>query len=65
MTGDPLERLNTVVAWEMFRKPPAKALNCPDRSQGGRPPYDAVMMLKTLVLQALYGLSDDQPSFRS
>lgn len=27
MTGDPLERLNTVVAWEMFRKPPAKALN--------------------------------------
>lgn len=23
MTGDPLERLNTVVAWEMFRKPPA------------------------------------------
>jgi len=28
MTGDPLERLNTVVAWEMFRKPLAKALNC-------------------------------------
>lgn len=23
MTGDPLERLNTVVAWEMFRKPSA------------------------------------------
>ena len=44
--GDPLERLNTVVAWEMFRKPLAKALNRPDRSQGGRPPYDAVMMFK-------------------
>jgi hypothetical protein len=24
MTGDPLETLNTVAAWEMFRKPPAK-----------------------------------------
>ncbi len=33
MTGDPLERLHTVVAGEMFRKPPAKALSCPDRSR--------------------------------
>ena len=41
MTGDPLERLNTGVAGEMFRKPLAKALNCSDRSQGGRPPCDA------------------------
>ena len=62
--GDPLERLNTVVAWEMFRKPLAKALNRPDRSQGGRPPYDAVMMFKILVLQALYGLSDEQAEFQ-
>lgn len=62
--GDPLERLNTVVAWEMFRKPLAKALNRPDRSQGGRPPYHAVMMFKILVLQALYGLSDEQAEFQ-
>jgi len=55
--GDPLERLNTVIAWEMFRRPLTKALNRPDRAQGGRPPYDAVMMFKILVLQALYGLS--------
>ncbi|TIX72903.1 MAG: transposase [Mesorhizobium sp.] len=62
--GDPLERLNTVVAWEMFRKPLAKALNRPDRSQGGRRPYDAVMMFKVLVLRALYGLSDEQAEFQ-
>ena len=62
--GDPLERLNTVVAWEMFRKPLTKALNRPDRAQGGRPPYDAVMMFKILVLQALYGLSDEQAEFQ-
>lgn len=62
--GDSLERGNTVVAWEMFRKPLAKALNRPDLSQGGRPPYDAVMMFKILVLQALYGLSDEQAEFQ-
>lgn len=62
MTGDPLARLNTVVAGEMFRKPLAKALNCPDQSQGGRPPYVAV--IKILVLQALSGLSDKQAEFQ-
>jgi hypothetical protein len=62
--GDPLERLNTVVAGEMFRKPLAKALNRPDWSQGGRPPYDAMMMFKILVLQAFYGLSDEQAEFQ-
>ncbi|MEP9389915.1 transposase [Mesorhizobium sp. KR9-304] len=62
--GDPPERLNMVVAWEMFRKPLAKAQNRPDRSQGGRQPYDAGMMFKALVLQALYGLSDEQAEFQ-
>ena len=32
--GDPLERLNTVVAWEIFRKPLAKALNRIGRRAG-------------------------------
>jgi hypothetical protein len=38
MAGAPLERLNTVVAWEMFRKPPAKdnfAYNLKRLSGGG------------------------------
>lgn len=58
MTGDSLERLNVVVAWELFRKPLAKALNCSDRSQA--PTLRCVMMLKILVLQAFSGLSDEQ-----
>lgn len=61
--GDPLERLDAVVPWEIFRKPLAKALKRSDRAKGGRPPYDAVMMFKILVLQALYNLSDDQAEF--
>ncbi|MGB3386701.1 MAG: IS5 family transposase, partial [Pseudaminobacter sp.] len=62
--GDPLEKLNTVVPWEMFRKPLAKALKRSDGAKGGRPPYDQVMMFKILVLQSLYSLSDDQAEFQ-
>jgi len=62
--GDPLEKLNTVVPWEVFRKPLAKALKRSDGAKGGRPAYDPVMMFKILVLQALYSLSDDQAEFQ-
>jgi len=61
--GDPLERLNGIVPWEVFRKPLAKALKRSDGAKGGRPPYDPVLMFKVLVLQALYNLSDDQAEF--
>jgi IS5 family transposase len=62
--GDPLERLNAVVPWEVFRKPLSKALKRSDGAKGGRPPYDAVLMFKIMVLQALYSLSDDQAEFQ-
>ena len=61
--GDPLEKLNAVVPWEAFRKPLAKELKRSEGSKGGRPPFDAVLMFKVLVLQALYNLSDDQAEF--
>jgi transposase, IS5 family len=62
--GDPLEKLNAVVPWAVFRKPLAKALKRSAGAKGGRPPYDAVMMFKIMVLQALYSLSDDQAEFQ-
>jgi hypothetical protein len=62
--GDPLEKLNGLVPWEVFRKPLAKALKRSDGAKGGRPPYDPVMMFRIMVLQALYGLSDDQAEFQ-
>lgn len=62
--GDPLEKLNGLVPWEVFRKPLAKALKRSDGAKGGRPPYDAVMMFKIMILQALYSLSDDQAEFQ-
>jgi len=61
--GDPLQRLDGVVAWDVFRKPLARALKRSGGSKGGRPPYPPLMMFKILVLQALYDLSDDQAEF--
>lgn len=62
--GDPLERLAAVVDFEMFRADLEAALDRSDRSRGGRPPMDAVMMFQVLVLQALYGLADEQTEFQ-
>ena len=62
--GDPLERLVGVVDFELFRPVLDEALVRSDRSRGGRPPYDAVLMFKVLVLQALYSLSDDAAEFQ-
>ena len=62
--GDPLERLAAVIDFEVFRGDLERALACSDRSKGGRPPYDAVLMFKVLVLQTLYTLSDDQTEYQ-
>jgi len=62
--GDPLERLRAVVDFELFRGELDTALDRSDRARGGRPPYDAVLMFKVLVLQTLYALSDDQTEYQ-
>jgi transposase, IS5 family len=62
--GDPLERLAAVVDFELFRAELDAALERSDRARGGRPPYDAVMMFKVLVLQTLYTLADDQTEYQ-
>lgn len=63
-SGDPLERLRAVVDFEAFRAELDAALPRADRSRGGRPPYDAVLMFRVLVLQALYTLSDEQTEYQ-
>ena len=61
--GDPLERLSQIVSFEDFRPLLEDALERKDRSLGGRPPMDAVMMFKSLVLQSLYNLGDDAAEY--
>lgn len=48
--GDTLERLAAAVDFELFRPELDAALERSDRSKDGRPPYDAVLMFKVLVL---------------
>ena len=62
--GGPLLRLSERVGLEVFRPSLLRALRRPDRSGGGRPPCDPVLMFKVLVLRALDGLSDDQTEFQ-
>src|SRR4051812_12098416 len=50
-----LEGIASAVAWDRF-----EALLRPLAPEGpGRPPYDALLMLKALLLQQWYGLSDE------
>jgi IS5 family transposase len=63
-SGDPLERLRAVVDFEAFRAELEASLPRADRSRGGRPPWDVVLMFRVLVLQALYTLSDDQAEYQ-
>ena len=63
-SGDPLERLSKVVDFAQFRPDLEAALVRADRARGGRPPYDAVLMFKVLVLQTLYTLSDDATEYQ-
>ena len=62
--GDPLERLAAVVDFELFRPELEAALARSDRAKGGRPPYDAVLMFRVLVLQTLHTLSDDATEYQ-
>lgn len=63
-SGDPLERLLAVVDFEFSHPTLEPALGRKDLSRGGRPPLDTVLMFKILVLQALYGLSDEQAEYQ-
>lgn len=60
--GDPLEKLNKIMDWEIFR-PLFKGFRKQEESQMGRPAYDEILMVKILILQQLYNFSDDQTEF--
>lgn len=58
--GDDLERLSVLVDFELFRPSLETAVPRGDRSKGGRPPFDHVLMFKVLILQAIHALSDER-----
>jgi transposase, IS5 family len=56
--GDPLEELDRIIAFEVFRPVLVAALAYGDGAKGGRPPYDPVAMFKVLILAAQNNVSD-------
>lgn len=62
--GDPLEKLNSAIEWDLFRYTLNKHLIKEAKGAGGRPPFDYVMMFKILILQEYFGLSDEQMEFQ-
>ena len=61
--GDQLLAFTAAVDFEMFRPELTRALAYSDGSQGGRPPFDPVMMFRILVIQAANALSDERSQF--
>ena len=47
----------------MFRADLERAVPRSDRSKGGRPPFDHVLMFKVLILQSSHSLSDERTEY--
>ena len=62
--GDPLLGLNALVDWEAFRDDLVDVYAKDRKSPAGRKAFDPLLMLKILILQSLYNLSDDATEFQ-
>ena len=62
--GDPLPKIDEVVDWEGLRPALERIRVEKGPRKGGRPPLDVVLMFKTLFLQQVYNLSDDQTEYQ-
>ena len=61
--GDQLLAFAAAVDFEIFRPELTRALAYSDGLQGGRPPFDPVLMFKILVIQTANNLSDERTEF--
>ena len=57
--GDKVAEFGTLIEWEKFR-PLLGDLYSNSTEQGGRSNFDEILMIKLLVLQSMYGLSDPE-----
>lgn len=62
--GDPLERLNAVIDWEIFRPILARIDSKARKTAAGRRPTCRVLMFKLLILQRLHNLSDERLQYQ-
>ena len=57
--GDPLQRLDQAIDFAALAAAVDAKLVIGDSGRGGRPPYPTELMIRLLVVQQLYNLSDD------
>jgi len=62
--GDQLEKLNSVMKWEIFAPSLRSVFKKIAKGPGGRPPFDYLVMFKILILQRLFNISDDQTEYQ-
>ena len=61
---DPLIRLKEEINWQLFRPILDKVFAKEPKGQGGRPPFDYLLMFKILILQRCYNISDEQMEYQ-
>ena len=63
--GNPLEQVQEMIDFEMFRPMLEKVLENKNRkNNAGRKPFDPVLMFKVLFLQRYYGLADHNTQYQ-
>ena len=61
--GDPLLKLNTLILWKNLH-PLLSTIHPEAGAKGGRPPLSPLMMVKCLLLQSLYNISDESCEYQ-
>lgn len=62
--GGPLDKLNEQIDFKIFREKLLEILDYGDHEKGGRPAWDPVLMLKVLIIQRYYNLSEEETEFQ-
>ncbi len=55
-----LDKLNKLIDFEVFRPKLLEILDYGQHEKVGRPPWEAVLMLKVLIIQRYYDLSEEE-----